>query len=819
MGNERHLEKTLQKGASGVFNVVVALTPYLDNSCGRRGVPPDPGVGSLLAAVGLAAILATAPCAQPPLPQGVAAPSAAAVPGDNRVDYRIEARLDGETKRLEASETLTWTNRSGEAVSDLWFHLYHNAFSNNRSTHLVEAKGDLRGHQMDEGWGWQRVTAVRVVGNGSTPTDLTTTLTYRRPDDDNEDDRTVFSVDLPAPVASGQTIKVEVEWEAQIPRVRRRTGYKDDFLLMAHWFPKLGVYEAGRGWNCHQFHANTEFFSDYGTYQVTLDLPVEYAGKVYGSGKKTNDDEGSDRYVVTFTAPSPADQMRTDATGKSPVVHGFAWTANPRFEKLARTFDAGDWAEDYADHYAYIEGILGDSFDVSLRNVDVTALVHPERFEQAERHVDATEAALFFYGLWWGEYPYEHVTVVDPPWGGRAAGGMEYPTLFTCGTRLFTEPEMYQPESVTVHEAGHQFWYGLVGNNEFEAAWLDEGFNSYTDSEVLQIVYGPRRATTDYASVPIYGVPVASTRPRGAVGEVLSLREIPLPFGIPFEPIKPSGFLDYWRDQPRLTFVPQESDPRWGDRTGYLRSPDTDPIDTWAWQYADRESYGTNSYRRTASSLRTLRGVVGDEAFYRGMRHYSETWRYRHPYPDDFFRAFQEGAGVECQWYFDEVFRGTATGDWSVEVSQARRPKKRGMFQGEGGEFLEMPEDDGDDEEKKEPWLVEVLLRSEGGLRFDIPVRMTFTDGTTRDELWTREEQGQETWRKIAFESDEKLASVVLDPPYDHLGVERRRIWLDEDMSNNQWYAETDCVAPYRWGERVLSQVQHTLHFLGGLGG
>ena len=84
--------------------------------------------------------------------------------------------------------------------------------------------------------------------------------------------------------------------------------------------------------------------------------------------------------------------------------------------------------------------------------------------------------------------------------------GMEYPTLFTAGTGLFTQPDEYRPESVTIHEAGHQFWYGLVGNNEFEAAWLDEGFNSYTDSEVLWRVYGPRRATTDYARVPVDGV-------------------------------------------------------------------------------------------------------------------------------------------------------------------------------------------------------------------------------------------------------------------------------------------------------------------------
>src|SRR5262245_30408654 len=176
----------------------------------------------------------------------------------SRADYRIEARLAGGSKQLDGKLELRWTNRSGEAVKDLWFHLYLNAFSNNRSTHLVESGGKLRGKEIKEGWGWSRIVAIRVAGaeNGGFE-DVLPTLRYEHPDDDNEEDRTVFRVDLPQPLGSGETVRVQIEWESQLPRVRRRTGYKDDFLLVAQWFPKLGVYEAGRCWNCHQFHANT----------------------------------------------------------------------------------------------------------------------------------------------------------------------------------------------------------------------------------------------------------------------------------------------------------------------------------------------------------------------------------------------------------------------------------------------------------------------------------------------------------------------------------------------------------------------------------
>jgi hypothetical protein len=737
-------------------------------------------------------------------------------PRGNRADYRIDVRLEGETeepKRLSGTQEIRWTNRSGEAVPDLWFHLYLNAFSNSRSTHMVEAKGELRGKEMKAGWGWSRVRALRVgmPGDGGVLQDVMPSFRYRRPDDENEHDRTVFSVDLPAPVRSGDTVTIQVEWEAQLPRVRRRTGYKDDFLLVAQWFPKLGVYEAGRGWVCHQFHANTEFYADYGTYEVSLDLPARYRNEVGGSGILDVERQEGGRLYARFLAPSPSDRRRVDAGGKEPLVHDFTWTADPDYEVRNYTFRYAEWAERFQGEVERVQEILGPEVAVSLRDVDVTVLIQPEHVSQADRHFHATSAALFFYGLWFGEYPYQHVTVVDPAWGARGAGGMEYPTLFTSGTRMFTTPDMHVPESVTVHECGHQFFYGLVGNNEFEAAWLDEGFNSYADSEVLARVYGEERGTTSFASVPVDGVRVAAPPGGGPVADALLARKVPLPWMLPdLEPVHESGFLDLWREQPRFTFTPQWTDPRWSDRIGYLREPDIDPVDLPGWRYAHRSSYRTNSYPRPAVALRSLAAVVGDAAFLRGMRHYATTWRYAHPYPEDFFQTFQEGAGVDVQWYFDEIFRGTGTIDWGVEVEQERAPAPVGFFQGEGGEFFERPEPEEEDEEER-PWRVDVLLRRDGELALPLPVRLTWADGTTEDLVWERAEQLGSNWKRIERESAEKLVSVVLDPA--------RAYFLDKDMSDNQWYEATDTLAPARWAERVLAQFQRHMHWIMGIGG
>jgi hypothetical protein len=99
-----------------------------------------------------------------------------------------------------------------------------------------------------------------------------------------------------------------------------------------------------------------------------------------------------------------------------------------------------------------------------------------------ERHLTAAFCALRFFGSRFGRYPYRHLTVVDPATDAEQrgyGGGMEYPTLITCGSPLFPHPRQLAPEGVTVHEFGHQFWYGLSANNEFEESWLDEGINTY----------------------------------------------------------------------------------------------------------------------------------------------------------------------------------------------------------------------------------------------------------------------------------------------------------------------------------------------------
>jgi hypothetical protein len=532
-----------------------------------------------------------------------------------------------------------------------------------------------------------------------------------------------------------------------------------------------------------------------------------------------------------FVAPSPTDQAALDHTAKLPLVHDFAWTADPDFVVFERPFRFADWAARFPDVVPQTALALGRSIDeVALRDVDVTVLVQPEHAHQAERHFEAACTALFFYGVWFGGYPYQHLTVVDPAYGGGAAGGMEYPTLFTAGTSLLATEGMHRPESVTVHECGHQFWYGLVGNNEFEAAWLDEGFNTFTQGEAMFRRYGFSQRTTDFAGVPFDGVAVARSPGGNDLANAFAFRRWNLPGGVPLQPLGRSDLLDWWRLQPMLSFARMRDDPRAGDRSGYLVDPDTDPIDTPGWRYANFTSYRTNSYRRTATALRTLAGMVGWEAFLRGMRTYSERWRYGHPYPQDFFDAFQEGARVEIPWFFESVFQSTSTVDWSVEVSQRRERKPSGWFQDAGGRWL--PRNEPDDpaakaedvsgeiaatpaetasgeaiereDEGETPalgWRTDVLVRRKGNLYLPIKLELRYAGGAGETLLWTREEQMRSTWWKPLegrAPSKRKLVAAILDP--------QRVITLDRDFSNNQWFEATDERTPLRWSERVFTQ-------------
>ncbi|MGH9392048.1 MAG: M1 family metallopeptidase, partial [Vicinamibacteria bacterium] len=217
-------------------------------------------------------------------------------------NYRIEVELDPEAKNLTGRETITWKNLQPIEARDLRFHLYWNAWLNNRSTWLQEARLRTTGRNLEDpregDWSSSEVESIRLIPAVGVPgIDLTSEASYEAPDDGNPEDRTLMVVRLPEPVPPEGVAQVELTWKAKIPRTFARTGYRGNFFFLAQWFPKLAVLETS-GWNAHQFHAGTEFYSDYGDYDVSLTVPSAYV--VGATGRETDRREASGKTTYRY---------------------------------------------------------------------------------------------------------------------------------------------------------------------------------------------------------------------------------------------------------------------------------------------------------------------------------------------------------------------------------------------------------------------------------------------------------------------------------------------------------------------------------------
>jgi hypothetical protein len=406
--------------------------------------------------------------------------------------YDLTARLDPDIKTVAGTARISWNNPSPtDTVTDLWLHLYLNAFRDQESTFWRESRGQLRGVEMPEdGWGSIEIDALTLGG-----ADLLASLTYEAPDDGNPHDRSLARVVLPRPVPPGDRIVLEVAFTAHLPKAYARTGYAGDYFLVGQWFPKVAVYEpAGRrgraqgGWNAHQFHADSEFYADFGRYRARLTVPT--------------------RFVVGATGVRTAHTDHADGTTthvyEQADVHDFAWTASPHFVEVTRRFVAA--REVTVAEYAAAAALVDRPIEaMRLGDVDVRLLLQPAHVPQAERHLEAAWRAIKGYGLAYGPYPHATLTMVDPPLAALGTGGMEYPTFFTTGTLpiLADWPfdRIREPELVVVHEFGHQYFQGLVASNEFEEAWLDEGMTTWTTDLVMDAWLGADRSMFEFAGL------------------------------------------------------------------------------------------------------------------------------------------------------------------------------------------------------------------------------------------------------------------------------------------------------------------------------
>jgi hypothetical protein len=549
----------------------------------------------------------------------------------------LTAALNHSTRQITGRGRVRWRNSGRVPAGTLRWHLYWNAWRDAHSSWMREAA--LAGVRMPATGGRDLIelTALRLqdAGNGSA-VDLLPRLRFIAPDDGNEADRTLAEVRLDRPVEPGEAIEIELEWIARVPRAFDRTGVLGNYYFVAHWFPKIGVF-GGSGWEAHQFHRSTEFFSDFADYDVTLTVP---SGWVVGAtGRETSrtinaDGTSSHRYLAR-------------------PVHDFAWTTSP----------------DFIDARQEIQ--LSGQPPVSMR-----LLLQPEHSRQADRHWAAMRLALERFSQWFGPYPYDALTVVDPvavvdPWAqGSETGGMEYPTLVTGWTNRTAPSRHEDPEDTVIHEIGHQFFQGVVATDEVDHAWMDEGITTYAANRLMAEAYAGRFVPVERYFGGLVAWPyddVAWTRAVHADGAM---------------PFRRNGAHD----------VPA----------------------TPSWRY-DPAVGRTATYYRTALWLHTLERMLGWDTMQRILSTYYRQFAFLHPAPDDFFRVANEVSGRDLTWFFDEVHRGAHTFDFAV------------------GRVTPLPMPDGSFDHH-------VVVRRLGSGVLPVDLRVTFEDGSTATQSWDGQE-------------------------------------------------------------------------------
>lgn len=686
------------------------------------------------------------------------------------VDYDIQVELKPKEKLVEGHEVLKWTNPSGDRVAELRFHLYWNAFRNNRSTFFKESGGELRGDKADKESGWGYIDVTRMTWDGQ---DLAKGMRFDAPDDGNKDDRTVLVVPLPRPVEPGETVSLDIAWTSRAPRVFARAGYVRDFFMMGQWFPKIGVYEGvgvrrrhDSGWNCHQYHANSEFYADFGDYKVAITVPKSFV--VASAGALVDEKASGDKKTLTF---------------QQDRIHDFAWTADPRYVVKETLFDpAKDLPAAEVERAARLLGRTPAQMKDGFRPVKLRYYMQPDHEDQWVRYDDAQKWALVWLGLYAFPYPYDQISIIDPPEDGSGAAGMEYQTLYTAGTfrRLGRWPldKVRFQELVVVHEFGHGYWMGMVASNEFEESWMDEGINSFTEYEMCTRRWG---------------------------------NQLEVPPGVGFTPWDTGA-------------------------AGLMIQPDYDPIIRHSWGYRSSSSYGRNSYPRTATTMQQVRKMMGEEVFWRGFKAYAERWRFDHPTSDDFFDALESslatggdlarmagstgasssvatlstgGAGefstlptamspgggfdvAHFRAFVSRTWRGTGSVDFRVLSATSEKHEEVTGYD-DARKAVNFEVDDskkgakGDARKKKDekakksdgekgPFDSRVVIGRDGTIDLPVEVVLTFANGKSYKTRWN----GVDKWLRLSTIYPSRLVKVEVDPD--------RKIVLDKDPWNNARY-------------------------------
>ena len=502
------------------------------------------------------------------------------------VDYTINAKLDEKEEIISGKVEIIYTNNSPHALNELFFNLYQNAFiKESYLSDLQEANGNkVRFGKWEEAGKGNEILLLKVDG------EIVKT----------EIDGSIMKAWLKKPMQPNTNIKIEIGFKTYYSKGgdtrRRMKSYTYQGLKHfngAHWYPRLAVYDRKFGW-CTDQHLNREFYGDFGNYRVHLDFPANYVVEATGLLQNKSEvlpDTLRKKLDISNYWNHPWDTLVTYhipmKKGERKVwqffaenVHDFAWVAGP--------------------HYRLDEKMY--------KGFSTVALVLEPHCSGWKNACDFSAKVINVYSKDFGQYAYPKMVVAD------CQDGMEYPMLTMDGG---SDPGY---RGLLAHEIGHNWFYGMVNNNETYRALLDEGFTQFLTVWALEAIDGKNMFTS--GKQPKYFMPTATRNARCYDSYMLDAMN---------------------RDRTEINVHSDGFNGALGQGGGYR-----------------------SVYNKTATMLYNLQYVLGDSLFQRAMKHYFNQWSFRHPYVEDFRNSIIEYTKVDFNWFFDQWIETSKVIDYKI---------------------------------------------------------------------------------------------------------------------------------------------------------
>lgn len=550
-------------------------------------------------------------------------------PGDyfqQELAYRIDVALDDSAHTLSAFLSLDYTNNSPDTLHFVWFHLWPNGYKNNQTAfarQIFEQGGTKFHFAKEKDCGYIDSLDFRSG-------DATLDWEYHPKWID------VAKVHLARPLPPGGTATIETPFFVKIPKIFSRLGHTGNHYEITQWYPKPAVYDSN-GWHPMPYLNMGEFYSEFGAFDVRITLPSEYVIMATGdlpegdpeyafldslaavtaeyyalkTDKDKPDKKARKKWLKKFKkrefaepGDSPFGELRAGSTKTlhfhQERVHDFAWFADKRYLVQKGTL----WVED------------------STRAVTVWCLHLPDVADLWEQSIEYTRDAAYWYGRWYGTYPYNHVSAVS---GDMAAGGgMEYPNI----TVISSGGSKEMLEFVIMHEVGHNWHYGIFGYNERRHPWLDEGLNTYSNIRYWYAKYGEE--TGGRFSM---GIPEGLTKMMKTPFTIRSL----------------SQFVT------NLAVGTHDDQPMEGHATDF-----------------ESMNYGTICYYKSSVVFDFLEHYLGPERNQAVWDAFTETWSFAHPGPEDVRAAFETITGEDLSWFFNDIVKTAKRLDYGAGRMQRK---------------------------------------------------------------------------------------------------------------------------------------------------